>query len=134
MLKEDNHVKKPVGGHGFENCGTDTLTPRHSLRHTYFLLFFLFVFFSSFFCLKKKLSFLLFFYVRCFLCLFFLCSFSQMKSENKTVAVGTSKINYMDFRITVAWCKRVDMPLEKINKSLLQKFPWAMETESVFNW
>ena len=26
---------------------------------------------------------------------------------NKMVALGTSKINYMDPRITVAWCKRV---------------------------
>lgn len=29
------------------------------------------------------------------------------KDENKTVALGTSKINYMDPRISVAWCKRV---------------------------
>jgi hypothetical protein len=29
------------------------------------------------------------------------------KDENKAVALGTSKINYMDPRITVAWCKRV---------------------------
>ena len=28
-------------------------------------------------------------------------------NANKMVAVGTSKINYMDPRITVAWCKRV---------------------------
>ena len=27
--------------------------------------------------------------------------------NNKLVALGTSKINYMDPRITVAWCKRV---------------------------
>ena len=29
------------------------------------------------------------------------------KDDNKEVALGTSKINYMDPRITVAWCKRV---------------------------
>ncbi|KNB44768.1 DNA topoisomerase I [Blastocystis sp. subtype 4] len=28
--------------------------------------------------------------------------------DNKLVALGTSKINYMDPRITVAWCKRVE--------------------------
>ncbi len=28
----------------------------------------------------------------------------------KTVALGTSKINYMDPRITVAWCKRNEVP------------------------
>jgi len=50
-----------------------------------------------------------------------------MKSENKEIALGTSKINYMDPRITVAWCKRMEVPIEKIfNKSLLDKFPWAM--------
>ena len=51
-----------------------------------------------------------------------------MKDDNKTVALGTSKINYMDPRITVAWCKELDVPVEKIfNKSQLSKFPWAME-------
>jgi DNA topoisomerase I len=55
------------------------------------------------------------------------------KEELKTVALGTSKINYLDPRITVAWCKRKDVPLEKIfNKSLLGKFTWAMEVEPEF--
>lgn len=30
----------------------------------------------------------------------------QHKEDNKNVALGTSKINYMDPRITIAWCKR----------------------------
>ena len=56
-----------------------------------------------------------------------------VKEENKAVALGTSKINYMDPRITVAWCKRIEAPIEKVfNKSLLNKFPWAME--SIPNW
>lgn len=29
------------------------------------------------------------------------------KEANKTVSLGTSKVNYMDPRITVAWCKKV---------------------------
>ena len=29
-----------------------------------------------------------------------------MKDETKNVSLGTSKINYNDPRITVAWCKR----------------------------
>jgi DNA topoisomerase-1 len=29
-----------------------------------------------------------------------------VKEDLKTVALGTSKINYMDPRITIAWCKR----------------------------
>lgn len=51
-----------------------------------------------------------------------------VKDDLKTVALGTSKINYLDPRITVAWCKVHDVPIEKIfNKSLLAKFAWAMD-------
>ena len=49
------------------------------------------------------------------------------KDDNKSVALGTSKINYMDPRITVAWCKEQEMPIEKVfAKTLRDKFPWAM--------
>ena len=49
------------------------------------------------------------------------------KEENKSIALGTSKINYNDPRITVAWCKRNEVPIEKVfTKSLRTKFPWAM--------
>ncbi|KAH7108323.1 hypothetical protein BKA62DRAFT_609892 [Auriculariales sp. MPI-PUGE-AT-0066] len=51
----------------------------------------------------------------------------NVREDNKTVSLGTSKINYLDPRITVAWCKKWDVPVEKLfNKSLLVKFPWAM--------
>jgi DNA topoisomerase-1 len=39
----------------------------------------------------------------------------QTKEDLKTVALGTSKINYLDPRITVAWCKRHEVPIEKVN-------------------
>ena len=49
------------------------------------------------------------------------------KDENKEVALGTSKINYMDPRISVAWCKRVEVPIERVfAKTLRDKFVWAM--------
>jgi len=49
------------------------------------------------------------------------------KDDNKEVSLGTSKINYMDPRITVAWCKRNDVPIEKVfSKTLRDKFNWAM--------
>ncbi|XP_065827518.1 DNA topoisomerase I, mitochondrial-like isoform X2 [Oscarella lobularis] len=49
------------------------------------------------------------------------------KEENKTIALGTSKLNYLDPRITVAWCKKLDVPLEKIyNKTQREKFAWAI--------
>lgn len=50
------------------------------------------------------------------------------KSENKTIALGTSKLNYLDPRITVAWCKRYDVPIDKVyNKTQREKFLWAIE-------
>lgn len=42
----------------------------------------------------------------------------KTKEDMKTVALGTSKINYMDPRISVAWCKRHDVPIEKVYKKL----------------
>ena len=60
---------------------------------------------------------------------------SRNKEDLKTVALGTSKINYLDPRITVAWCKRNEVPLEKVfNKSLLSKFLWAMDVEPAFRF
>ncbi|CAN1340102.1 DNA topoisomerase 1 beta [Linum perenne] len=59
----------------------------------------------------------------------------KTKDDLKTVALGTSKINYLDPRITVAWCKRHDVPIEKIfNKSLLAKFAWAMDVDPQFRF
>merc|ERR1712129_210351 len=58
-----------------------------------------------------------------------------MKEDNKEVALGTSKINYMDPRITVAWAKKMEVPIEKVfNRSLLDKFPWAMQSVTVYNF
>ena len=59
----------------------------------------------------------------------------QNKESLKTVALGTSKINYLDPRISVAWCKRHEMPIEKIyTNTLLQKFGWAMTVTSDFRF
>ncbi|KAI0730252.1 DNA topoisomerase I [Fomitopsis betulina] len=53
------------------------------------------------------------------------------REAGKEVALSTSKINYLDPRITAAWCKEHDVPIEKIfSKTLLTKFPWAMQVES----
>ncbi|OBZ70772.1 DNA topoisomerase 1 [Grifola frondosa] len=53
------------------------------------------------------------------------------REAGKEVALGTSKINYLDPRITAAWCKAHDVPIEKIfSKTLLVKFPWAMEVDT----
>jgi DNA topoisomerase-1 len=40
----------------------------------------------------------------------------QMEDRDKTkdVALGTSKINYIDPRLTVAWARKYEVPLEKL--------------------
>jgi DNA topoisomerase-1 len=49
------------------------------------------------------------------------------KDDNKEVSLGTSKLNYMDPRISVAWCKRNEVPIEKVfSKTMRDKFNWAM--------
>jgi len=58
------------------------------------------------------------------------------KAENKTIALGTSKLNYLDPRITVAWTKRFTVPIEKVyNKTQREKFLWAIEMATAdFEW
>ncbi|KAM4018211.1 DNA topoisomerase I, mitochondrial-like isoform 2-T2 [Anomaloglossus baeobatrachus] len=58
------------------------------------------------------------------------------REENKQIALSTSKLNYLDPRISVAWCKKWDVNLEKIyNKTYRDKFAWAVhmtDTDFVF--
>jgi len=50
------------------------------------------------------------------------------KDENKEIALGTSKLNYLDPRISVAWCKKFEVPIEKVyNKTQRDKFKWAID-------
>ncbi len=57
------------------------------------------------------------------------------RESNKQVALGTSKLNYMDPRITVSWCKKNEVNIEKLfSKSTRDKFPWAMYTGSDYNF
>ncbi|KAM0789236.1 hypothetical protein ACM66B_000079 [Microbotryomycetes sp. NB124-2] len=58
------------------------------------------------------------------------------KDEGKEIALSTSKINYIDPRISVAWCKKYDVPINKIfSKTLFEKFLWAQESaEADFEW
>ncbi|KDO34473.1 hypothetical protein SPRG_00537 [Saprolegnia parasitica CBS 223.65] len=55
------------------------------------------------------------------------------KNDNKEVALGTSKINYMDPRITVAWAKRNEVPIAGVfPRALREKFVWSMDVDA--NW
>ncbi|OII77302.1 DNA topoisomerase I [Cryptosporidium andersoni] len=59
----------------------------------------------------------------------------KIKDDNKTVSLNTSKLNYMDPRISVAFCKKYELPIDKVfNRSLRTKFPWAMYTRSDFSF
>uniref|UniRef100_A0A8C1TH15 DNA topoisomerase 1 n=1 Tax=Cyprinus carpio TaxID=7962 RepID=A0A8C1TH15_CYPCA len=50
------------------------------------------------------------------------------REENKQIALGTSKLNYLDLRISVTWCKKWGVPIEKIyNKTQREKFAWAID-------
>uniref|UniRef100_A0A671P7V2 DNA topoisomerase I n=1 Tax=Sinocyclocheilus anshuiensis TaxID=1608454 RepID=A0A671P7V2_9TELE len=50
------------------------------------------------------------------------------REENKQIALGTSKLNYLDPRISIAWCKKFGIPIEKIyNKTQREKFAWAID-------
>jgi DNA topoisomerase-1 len=57
----------------------------------------------------------------------------DLKMELKNISLGTSKTNYIDPRITVAFLKTHDIPVEKIfSTTLKEKFFWAFEVGS--NW
>jgi len=59
----------------------------------------------------------------------------KQKEDNKQVALSTSKINYMDPRISITWCKNQEVPIEKIfTKQLRSKFSWAMYIEPEFKF
>jgi len=59
----------------------------------------------------------------------------DLKLELKNISLGTSKINYIDPRITVAWIKKHDFPVEKIfSETLQEKFKWAFEIDKDFKY
>ncbi|KAH9908905.1 hypothetical protein F4778DRAFT_714550 [Xylariomycetidae sp. FL2044] len=51
------------------------------------------------------------------------------RDGNKEVALGTSKINYIDPRLTVVFAQKFDVPIEKFfSKTLREKFNWAIKS------
>ena len=42
-----------------------------------------------------------------------------MRNPSQTIALGTSKLNYLDPRISVQWCKTHEVPIEKVSRSEL---------------
>lgn len=56
------------------------------------------------------------------------------KEDNSEVSLGTSKMNYIDPRLTVIFSKKFNVPIEKLfTKTLRDKFNWAVESVDE-NW
>jgi DNA topoisomerase-1 len=59
----------------------------------------------------------------------------EMKEEVKNLSLGTSKINYIDPRITVAFMKKHGIDIGKIfTKTLQEKFKWAFEVDETYHF
>ncbi|GAA97009.1 hypothetical protein E5Q_03683 [Mixia osmundae IAM 14324] len=57
------------------------------------------------------------------------------REEGKEVSLTTSKINYIDPRLSVVWARKHNVPIEKLfSKTLRDKFPWAMAVEDDFKF
>ena len=59
----------------------------------------------------------------------------EYKIQMKGVSLGTSKVNYIDPRISVAFMKRHNLDIDKIfEKPLQEKFAWAFEVTKDFTF
>jgi len=59
----------------------------------------------------------------------------QLKIELKNISLGTSKINYIDPRITVAFIKKHNLPVDKLfSKNLQDKFHWAFDVDADYRF
>jgi DNA topoisomerase-1 len=59
----------------------------------------------------------------------------ELKQEMKNISLGTSKQNYIDPRITIAFIKKFNIPIEKVfNQALQKKFQWALNADSDFRF
>ena len=65
----------------------------------------------------------------------------RLKEKEENISLSTSRVNYMDPRITIAWAKKYEVPIETgsggaplMNKTMLENSVWAMETPSTWNF
>jgi DNA topoisomerase I len=59
----------------------------------------------------------------------------DMKIEMKNLSLSTSKVNYIDPRITVAFLKKHNIPVDKIfPKTLQEKFKWAFTVDESYKF
>lgn len=59
----------------------------------------------------------------------------ELKVELKNISLGTSKINYIDPRITIAFLKAHNIDVGKIfSKTLQEKFRWAFDVDASYKF
>ena len=59
----------------------------------------------------------------------------DLKMQLKNIALGTSKSNYIDPRITVAFMKSHNLPIEKVfSNALKEKFKWAFDVDTNYKF
>ena len=59
----------------------------------------------------------------------------EYKIQMKGVSLGTSKVNYIDPRISVAFMKRHNLDIDKVfEKPLQEKFAWAFAVTKDFTF
>lgn len=59
----------------------------------------------------------------------------ELTKEMKNISLGTSKANYIDPRITVAFMKKNKLDVNKLfSKALQEKFKWAFETDENYRF
>ncbi len=59
----------------------------------------------------------------------------DLKMELKNISLTTSKINYIDPRITIAFFKLHKLPIEKVfSISLQEKFKWAFDIDETYSF
>ena len=61
----------------------------------------------------------------------------KLQTESKTLSAGTSKINYIDPRITISFLKQnniIDSIDKFFNKSHQKLFEWAMDIDEDFTF
>ena len=59
----------------------------------------------------------------------------ELKIELKNISLGTSKINYIDPRITISFMKKHNIDVGKIfSKKLQDKFKWAFDVDESFKF
>jgi DNA topoisomerase-1 len=59
----------------------------------------------------------------------------EAKKDLKNISLDTSKVNYIDPRITFAFLKKHNIPVEKVlSKTLIKKFEWASHVDNMYHF